>query len=165
MRKTFPFSLGRRKKKFSRDDFLFDPVQETKLWVSSDWEVEEVTSGAKRFFNESRIAQRKKSRPLCVQPKLSERREAKELNCVYKSDNCWETKSFMVEFLTLYFPFFSLISSAFLLEKSLFFCDFPHNIVTEYEKKRSEATFFSPVTWWLGKEEKRAIISEEKKSL
>lgn len=35
---------------------------------------------------------------VCASKKWNE----KELNCVYKSDNCWETKSFMVEFLTLH---------------------------------------------------------------
>lgn len=93
--------------------------------------------------------------------KNSQRREAKELNCVYKSDNCWETKSFMVEFLTLYFPSF-LCSSSFSSSQRIVFMWFSRNFVTENEK-RFEATFFPPVTWRSGK--KRKEISDGSNSL
>lgn len=76
---------------------------------------------------------------------------AKELNCVYKSDNCWETKSFMVEFLTLYFPFF--------LSKESFLCDFSHNIVTE------KHNFLFACDMMVGKEETRKIISDGEEKL
>lgn len=81
----------------------------------------------------------------------SQNSRVKELNCVYKSDNCWETKSFMVEFLTLYFPFLSSCKNRFYVIFSQY-CNGEHN-------------FLFACDMMVGKEETREIISDGNEKL
>lgn len=129
--------------------------------LSSNWEAKEVTAQkTEEFFSTScrclpRIGpDRKNHSSLCAAAKKHRlARKAKELNCVYKSDNCWETKSFMVEFLALYFPFRLLL--LFFLALFLpphrrwesFLCDFSHNIVTEDDEVLRYEAQLSCLLW------------------
>lgn len=89
----------------------WDEKESVRVWVQLKSEEGDGEGNWERFF---RVHSNKKSSVLCVQSESLSWRTQKpeELNCVYKSDNCWETKSFTVEFLTLYFssPFFCCCS-------------------------------------------------------
>lgn len=88
----------------SEEEFHLQWDEKNPFEYETNWRVEKVTARAteKGFF---RVQPNKKCSVLCVQSESLSWRTQKpeELNCVYKSDNCWETKSFTVEFLTLYF--------------------------------------------------------------
>lgn len=82
----------------------WDEKESVRVWVQLKSEEGDGEGNWERFFS---CPSEQKSSVLCVQSESLSWRTQKpeELNCVYKSDNCWETKSFTVEFLTLYFFF------------------------------------------------------------
>lgn len=121
----------------------------------------------KRFLSTCPTAQKKmKTRfQLCVcsQNLAEHKKKSEELNCVYKSDNCWETKSFMVEFLTLS-VFFSFPLFCLLFREGIFLCDFfSPNICNRTRESIGGKNFLFSCDTMVWKEEKRKILSGERR--
>lgn len=117
----------------------WDEKESVRVWVQLKSEEGDGEGNWERFF--SCPTEQKKFSAVCA---VGEHRTQKpeELNCVYKSDNCWETKSFTVEFLTLYF--FSPFFCCSFVENESRFSVFLAQISSR--KHLSDESFFSPVT-------------------
>lgn len=145
-KKTFPFSLGRRKEVFLRR------LHTKKLWAVLVRLSSEGGDGAQKkgFPLSCPTSDAEKSTWACV----CSRKFTKELNCVYKSDNCWETKSFMVEFLLLFIfllAFFAFFSSFSVNLDNFFSMWFSHRIFCNRIREAMRSNFLFSCDMMVGK--------------